>query len=79
MTEEGTPFSRVFESSREHKNVIRIPSRINPVSISAERMDPVITLPPTKNIVMREMSVGNRPLQGTKLLVRMAIPIVKET
>ncbi len=27
----------------------------------------------TKNILIRAMSVGNLPLQGTKLLVRMAI------
>ena len=28
---------------------------------------------PTKNMVIREMSIGRRPLQGTKLLVSMAI------
>ena len=52
---------------------MKIPSRMVPVSNRAENREenspPAV---PTKNIVRMAISVGNLPLQGTKLLVRIA-------
>ena len=74
MKEEGTPFRMVFERRRETSRVIRIPSRITAVSSTAESREvPNPALAPMKNMVMMAMRVGNRPLQGTKLLVMVAI------
>ena len=71
---EGTPFRMVFERRRETSRVIRIPSRITAVSSTAESREvPNPALAPMKNMVMMAMRVGNRPLQGTKLLVMVAI------
>ena len=73
MKEDGTPRKTVRESSRVTPKVTPTPSRISPVSISAERSDrPAPAAVPTKKMRIRLTSVGNRPLQGTKLLVRMA-------
>ena len=55
---------------------MRIPSRISPVRKTAERAvekSPVDD--PKKNMVIIEIKVGNLPLQGTKLLVRMAMSL----
>ena len=74
MKDEGTPFSKVFDNSLERIRVMKIPSKITPVSKNAERRVPVNPLMlPIKNIVIKEIRVGNLPLQGTKLLVRIAI------
>ena len=52
---------------------MKIPSRMVAVSNRAENREenspPAV---PTKNIVRMAISVGNLPLQGTKLLVRIA-------
>lgn len=66
------PFSRVHDNSREIRKVIRIPNRMNPVKSKAEKK-PEKRLVPVKKIVMRVMRAGKRPLQGTKLFVRIAI------
>ena len=64
----------VADSSRDIQKVSSTPSRITAVSISADsRVRPAPPAVPTKNMVMMAISVGNRPLQGTKLLVMMAI------
>ena len=39
---------------------------------AADRERPTPAAPPGKNRLMRTISVGNRPLQGMKALVRMA-------
>ena len=70
---EGTPRNRVAERSLVSTRVAKIPSRINAVRISADTA--VCAKPPmptTKNIPMIAISAGKRPLQGTKLLVRIA-------
>jgi hypothetical protein len=68
---EGTPFSTVFESKKEAKKVIPTLKSIRQVSIKADRKEPPAPL--TKNIVITLIRRGNRPLQGTRLLVRIAI------
>ena len=58
----------------EIRNVIIIQIRITVMSISVEvielkKVDEII---PAKNIVIIEINIGNLPLQGTKLFVRIA-------
>ena len=50
-----------------------MPKRMTPVSRTADRRE-AETVPsvPTKNMVISAMRVGNRPLHGTKVFVRMA-------
>lgn len=74
MNEEGIPFRIVPESSRETRKVMATPSTITPTSSSADTTDcrGAITLP-AKNMVINAMIVGNLPLQGAKLLVKIAI------
>ena len=57
------------------KNVAKIPSTIKKVSIRVANMLPYALLPAIRNIVIREIRVGNRPLHGTKVLVRIAISL----
>lgn len=68
------PFKMVFDSNFEMKNVIATPNTMVPVRIKVDtsgRKGSVMA--PAKNIVIIEINVGNRPLHGTKLLVKMAI------
>ena len=64
----------VLDSRRETSRVMPTPSRMTRVSPRAERKEeakpPAV---PTKNMVMMAIRVGNRPLQGTKLLVIVAM------
>ena len=48
---------------------------MTPVNISVDSKEPVnpVAMLPTKNIEIMEIMVGKRPLQGTKLLVSIAI------
>lgn len=74
VKEEGIPFKMVADRRRETRNVMTTPSRITPVRISVEITDcRGSATTPTKNMLIMAMMVGNRPLQGTKLLVMMAI------
>ena len=64
----------VWERSREIQKVMTTPRTMTPSKITAD--SPVERAPPaapTKNMVMMEIRVGKRPLQGTKLLVMMAM------
>ena len=73
MKEEGTPLRMVMESSFVMAKVTRMPSRMAPVSSRAESSEENIPpAVPTKNMVRMAIRAGNRPLQGTKLLVRIA-------
>ena len=73
MNEEGIPFKSVFESSFVTPNVTRTPSTITAVKSSAERKEEaVLPAAPIKNMVMIAISVGNLPLHGTKLFVKIA-------
>ena len=65
--------SRVRERRREAHSVMATARTIAARSSAAESRDPARPLPVTKNMVRSAMRVGKRPLQGTKLLVRMAI------
>ena len=68
------PFSMVADRNQDTQKVMTTPRRMTPVSITAASSDfPGPAFTPTKNMVIIAMRVGNRPLQGTKLLVRMAI------
>ena len=73
VKEEGIPLSRVCDKSLEIASVAATPSRIAPRSRSADITDENLFPAVTKNIVIIAIIVGNRPLQGTKLLVRIAI------
>lgn len=69
--DDGIPFRTVLDKRRDIRSVITIPSTITAVSMSAEMTD---ELPPKeKNIVIIAISVGKRPLQGTKQFVNMAM------
>ena len=71
MNEDGTPFRIVLDSILDTSNVINIPSRTIPVRVSVEAIDRKASpsVPPIKMVPMA-ISVGKRPLQGTKLFVR---------
>ena len=74
MKEEGIPRKNVKDISFDTPKVAAIERRMKPVRSKAEtREDENPTALPTKNMVMIEINIGNRPLQGTKLLVRIAI------
>ena len=49
-----------------------MPSKIRPVRKRADKTDEKMPALPTKNIVIIAISVGKRPLQGTKLFVIIA-------
>lgn len=73
MNEDGTPFNNVFDNILDDKKVIIIPNKITSVSNKAEITDPKSPLNPIKNMEITAIRVGNLPLQGTKLLVKIAI------
>ena len=72
--EEGYPFKIVLESIFDTNKVINMPNMIKLVNIAVDitELKDTATLP-AKNMVIMAISVGNRPLHGTKLLVRIAI------
>ena len=64
----------VFERIVDTKNVTSIPRTTKPVKIRVDKSDENLPfLENIINIVIREISVGNLPLQGTKQLVSIAI------
>ena len=64
----------VRDSSQEARKVAAMPKRMTPVSRRAARaLEEKAPAAPVKNRVMRVRITGKRPLQGTKLLVRMAM------
>ena len=74
MKEEGIPFNTVMERTLETAKVMHTPRTMNRVRSRADSMEskaPPDT--PTKNMEIMAMRVGNLPLQGTKLLVIMAM------
>ena len=74
MKEEGIPFNTVMERTLETAKVMHTPRTMNRVRSRADSMEskaPPDT--PTKNMEIMAIRVGNLPLQGTKLLVIMAI------
>lgn len=73
VKEVGSPFKRVFDKMPDTKKVASIPVATKPVSMRVESMLPPEPVPEIKNIVIREIRVGKRPLQGTKVFVRIAI------
>ena len=71
---DGTPFRTVTESSHDARSVAPTPASITPSSIRADaRERPRPHSEAVKNIVIIEIRDGKRPLQGTKLFVRIAI------
>ena len=74
MKDEGTPFKRVLLNIFDTASVAAIPNKITVQSRAADiRLPAKPVAPARKNIVITAMSVGNLPLQGTKLFVSMAI------
>src|SRR5690606_25749020 len=74
VKEEGIPLSIVLESPQETAKVTITPISTNPTTtaVDAAVPQPAATAPPT-NRMDRVIRIGQRPLQGTKLLVKMAI------
>ena len=73
--EEGIPLSQVTDKSHDIKSVMAIPKSITAKRMSADKIDwqnPLASAP-VKNIVIMLISVGKRPLHGTKVFVSMAI------
>ena len=71
VNDDGIPFKRVLESSFVTAKVATIPKRIISVKSKAESKDEYM-LDVTKNIVSTDIKIGNLPLHGTKLFVRIA-------
>ena len=71
---DGTPFKNVFDKIHDTISVIPTASNIKPRSINADIPDRIAPVrDAVKNIEIREIRVGKRPLQGMKLLVIIAI------
>ena len=66
------PPRSVTERSLVARKVMRMLNRMRSVRSAAERSEPKMPLLSTKNMVKMAIKAGNRPLQGTRLLVRMA-------
>lgn len=74
VNDDGTPFKTVIERSHDARSVAATPRTITPSRIIADEKDfPIPVTEAVKNIVIIVISDGNLPLQGTKLLVRIAI------
>ncbi len=73
MKEDGTPFRTVAESILEMAIVMRMLKTMKSASIAPAFRDDADEDPETKNMSITAMSVGKRPLHGTKLLVSMAM------
>ena len=59
---------------RDTSSVIRIPSTMTPASSKADKKEENMPAAfPIRNMDIMDKSMGNLPLQGTKLLVIMAI------
>ena len=74
VNDDGTPFKIVLDNINDTINVIIIPSKIIPVRIMALINDEYL-LVTIKNILIIAIRIGNLPLHGTKLLVRIAISL----
>ena len=75
VKDEGSPFRSVLDKRFDTKKVARIPKTIIPVRIRVEEMLPKAPSPAMRNIVIREIRVGNLPLHGTKAFVKIAISL----
>ena len=75
MKAEGIPFNKVWDSSQEEPKVAVTLPIIAAVRKRAAKREPTALpwIPVRKNKVIRVKRVGNRPLQGTRELVRIAI------
>ena len=72
MKEDGIPLRRVMDSSFVAAKVAATLMIIISVRTAAESSDESAPPPIMKNIDITDMSIGNLPLQGIKLLVRTA-------
>ena len=74
--DDGIPFSKVLDKNFDTSRVRTIPKIMIDVSIKADKKDwNGDKTKPVKNIVIIAISVGNRPLHGTKLFVKIAISL----
>ena len=75
VNEDGIPFNIVLDKIKELINVIITPKTTKATTINAATIELALSdakVPPTK-IIDNAIKVGNLPLQGTKLLVNIAI------
>lgn len=75
MKEDGIPFNSVLDKTFDTDNVMVTPSRISAVSMIPEARVRKEAKDAAKKMVMMAIRVGNRPLQGTKLFVSMAMSL----
>ncbi|GKX27881.1 hypothetical protein SH1V18_03610 [Vallitalea longa] len=75
MNDEGIPFSIVFDNNRDITNVNKTAKTIVNNITTAPIIEENLPLNPVMNIVASAIRVGKRPLQGTKLLVIIAISL----
>ena len=75
MKDEDMPFNIVEESSLDTANVMVMPSTINPVRRRPDISEAAEDIPAVKNMKIIAMSIGKRPLHGTKLLVSIAMSL----
>ena len=73
MNEDGIPFNIVEESSFDISRVTIIPSSMKPVRTAPAASVRTGEAAGMKKIRIMAIRVGNLPLQGTKLLVSMAM------
>ena len=73
MNGDGSPFKKVFERSFDIINVVIIPSRI--MDVKNSELINGFALLKIKNMVIMDINIGNLPLQGIKLLVKIAISL----
>ncbi len=73
VNEDGTPFSTVLDNTYDISIDINIPIRITIVKSAAAMKLCKTPKLHTKNMVSIDIKVGNLPLHGTKLFVKIAI------
>jgi len=71
--DEGIPFNMVLDRTLDINSVTEMPSTIAVNMLSAAATSPKDPAAPAMNIVESAISVGKRPLHGTKLFVIIAI------
>lgn len=74
MKDDGIPFNIVLDSILDTTRVIITPSTIIPAKMTADNREENIPVTfPTKNMEITDIKIGSLPLQGTKLLVMIAM------
>lgn len=72
VKDDGSPFRRVLDKILDTNSVVKIPKRMIAVKKKTFKRLALVEKP-TKNMVIIDIIAGNLPLQGTRLLVKIAI------